>query len=382
MSIRCRHMAFVAALSPPLLAIGCASTIDIAGTGTRASATSSGSGGAASGTGTGTAGGTSGIGGTTGAGTTFKTEPGFFDAVLDTERGQVFLSYGTEGVVRIVNLQDGAVITVKTGYRAEHMYFDPKRAEVVISLPIKEHDQYWWLDEQKGFIAAIDATAPVDPAPIAIPLDPWQIVADGEGHAFASGGSGQHTALVTVELSTWLSELSVSTIVNDKTNIRIHPDLTHVYGADNGVSPSDIERYDVVDGALQYAYDSPYHGDYQMCGDLRIHPAGKTIYTACGNVFLATNAQTSDMTFAGAVNVGKWVDLEFHPDGHLAYVLRSKDTGNLYVYDTETFDVVKSYPLSGPTDRVLRGSSYLVLVRTVTGGSPATEIEMIPYSSL
>jgi hypothetical protein len=373
-----------ALLAAPLLVLGCASTVDIAGTGSGASATSGGSGGATSGTGSATSGtgGTAGSGGNTTAGTTFKTEPGFFDAVLDSEREQVFLSYGTEGVVRVVSLKDGAVTTVKTGYRAEHMYYEAKRAEVVISLPIKAHDPYWFIEDQKGFIAAIDATAPGDPTPIAIPLDPWQIVADGEGHAFASGASGQWTGLVSVDISTPGSAPSVMMNIDDGTNIRIHPDHTRIYGADNGLSPSDIERYDVIDGALQYAYDSPYHGDYEMCGDLRIHPAGKTIYTACGNVFLATNAQTSDMTFAGSMNTGKWADLEFHPDGQMVYVLRGKDTANLYVYDAETFDLVKSYPLSGPTDRLLPGASSLVLVRTVTGGSPATEIEVIPYSSL
>lgn len=66
------------------------------------------------------------------------------------------------------------------------------------------------------------------------------------------------------------------------------------------MSPADIRRFD-VSGATITGYDSPYHGDYPMCGDLWLSQDGSRIFTACGRVFRATASRATDMTYAGAL---------------------------------------------------------------------------------
>jgi hypothetical protein len=92
------------------------------------------------------------------------------------------------------------------------------------------------------------------------------------------------------------------------TRAKLHPGGTTVYGADNGLSPSDIEKYDISGGTAVYLYDSPYHGDYSMCGDLWMSDDGLRIFTRCGNVFRSSPNRYSsgttpeDMTYNGSLS--------------------------------------------------------------------------------
>ncbi len=313
------------------------------------------------------------------AAATFQTEPGYFDVVLDTERHQVFLSYGGSGNVHVIDLASGSDKVVTTGWKAEYMHFDPVQDQVAISLPSGMHSAYWWDEDQEGYVAAIDATTLADPTPIWIPLDPWQIVSDGTGYVYAAGASGQWTSAISVNLETGWSQLSGG-IIRNGTNIQLHPDKNRVYGADNGLSPSDIERWDLEAGTVAYSYDSPYHGDYPMCGDLRIHPSGNTIYTRCGHIFLATNVVGTDMTWVADMGLS-WKDLTFHPSGSAAYVI-TDNAPQIHEYDPATLAPVGTHPLAAPADRILAGPSYLVVISDILGGNPKTQIEVIPYADL
>ena len=304
----------------------------------------------------------------------FELPPGFFDVVLDPERKRLFASYGGDGIVQVLDLDDGDITTVTTGHRAEHMHFDAERDEVVIALPVQAHSAYWWNEDQEGYVAAIDANTLADPEPIWIPLDPWQIVADGRGHAVVSGGSGQWTNMLSVNLETEWTQSVYGPY--HQTKIRIHPARDRIYGADTALSPSDIERYNLsAEGVVSTAYDSVYHGDYPMCGDLRIHPSGSTIYTPCGHIFLSSNSQSSDMTHVASMGVS-WTDLGFDATGRYALILAASARA-LYIYDTETLSPGSAIDVD-PADRILVGEDYFVLLRQATRGAiPFTDVELV-----
>jgi hypothetical protein len=391
-NMRTWTIAWVAVCS--INAAGCGTKVDVkttAGgqTGEGGGGTSSSGTGGGSGTTTPVTDGSSGVGGdggaATGPGTTYTTAPGYFDVVWDAARNHVFLSGGGDGVVRVLDTKSGAWTSITVGYHAEHMYFDDTLDQVVLSLAAKDHSKYWAVEDQYGYIGVIDAVGLTAATPVPVAFDPWQIVADGAGYAYASGGSGQWSHVIAVNLATGTSVVSKKNVYNLET-IRLHPDKTHFYGADI-LAPSDIERFDFGGGTIDVAYDSPYQGLHPMCGDLRINPAGTTIYTKCGNVFLATNTPASDMTFTGYIEIS-WRDLAFRPDGKMAYVLpdktasQSKYEAVVYAVDTETLKTVATYKLAAPAERVLASESGLVLVRGTLGGNPKTEVEVVPYDAL
>src|SRR5512141_3224566 len=74
-----------------------------------------------------------------------------------------------------------------------------------------------------------------------------------------------------------------------------------------GISPSDIARYDVIssrsqDPTLTFTRDSPFHGDYPVCGDLWFETSGQRVLTACGVLLRTTDDATTDMTYAGELS--------------------------------------------------------------------------------
>jgi chitinase len=81
---------------------------------------------------------------------------------------------------------------------------------------------------------------------------------------------------------------------------RLNTKVNVIYGTRDGTSPNDIERYDVSGGAISNVSDSPYHGDYSICGDVWFSPDQTRIYNSCGTVFRASTDPSKDMTYAGS----------------------------------------------------------------------------------
>lgn len=84
--------------------------------------------------------------------------------------------------------------------------------------------------------------------------------------------------------------------------------------ADSGVSPDDIHKFDIVDRTAAYLYDSRYHGDYDMCGNLWMTDDGLRIFTRCGNVFGSSDLQKEDIVHSGRLEGTTWVDRIHHLD--------------------------------------------------------------------
>ena len=84
---------------------------------------------------------------------------------------------------------------------------------------------------------------------------------------------------------------------------KLHPSGKYVYGADNGISPDDIEKYDIQNGTAQYLYDSPYHGDYSMGGNLWFEENGERLFTRAGTVFKTSEMHGMDMIYNGKITL-------------------------------------------------------------------------------
>lgn len=137
-----------------------------------------------------------------------------------------------------------------------------------------------------------------------VSTDVFDIVLDGNGFVHAFPAADQWVNIHSVEIAANIETLSTGSSVREGTKARLHPNGSVIYGADNGLSPSDIEKYDISSGTANYLYDSPYHGTYDMCGDLWFWEDGSDILTACGNVFRSSSEQASDMVYRGSLDLG------------------------------------------------------------------------------
>jgi hypothetical protein len=104
---------------------------------------------------------------------------------------------------------------------------------------------------------------------------------------------------------------------------RMHPSGKYIYGADNGLSPSDVEKYDIQNGALSYMYDSPYHGDYGMGGNLWFSEDGARIFTRGRTVLKTSEVQSLDMLYNGTIPVDNY--------SRIMWLDHSSAKNNLYI---------------------------------------------------
>ncbi len=128
------------------------------------------------------------------------------------------------------------------------------------------------------------------------------IVLADNGYVYAFPSRDQWSSIHSVAIASNTETVSAPSIYAG-TLARLHPNGNVMYGADNGLSPSDIEKYSIADGPVAILYDSPYHGDYAMCGNLWFSENGASIYTACGNVFRSSPSRAQDMVYNGALQL-------------------------------------------------------------------------------
>lgn len=102
---------------------------------------------------------------------------------------------------------------------------------------------------------------------------------------------------------------------------RLHPSGKYIYGADNGLSPSDIEKYDIQNGVANMLYDSPYHGDYPMNGNLWFSEDGNRIFTRGKTVLKTSEIKSTDMLYNGTLTA----------DSNIEWLEHSSVKNNLYV---------------------------------------------------
>lgn len=130
----------------------------------------------------------------------------------------------------------------------------------------------------------------------------YDLMLDGRGYVHALPAADQWVQVHSVSVADNVESLGSGTI-RAGSNGRLHPSGDYFYTADNGLIPSDIQKHDIRTGRALYVRDSPYHGDYAMCGDLWMKEDGTRIYTKCGNVFQASTVTGDDMRYAGSLEL-------------------------------------------------------------------------------
>lgn len=205
------------------------------------------------------------------------------------------------------NSSNDTIVLVSASPNQLHVYNTSTHSETVLELsqaPTSvsvSPDGFYAAVGHNGSISYVRLTSTSLVKTISVPLDVLDVVLAGNGHAYLFPRVDQWETIRTVNISTELVTESTGSSIRAGTFARLHPSGTVIYGADNGLSPSDIEKYDISGGNADYLYDSPYHGDYDMCGDLWFSSTGDRIFTACGNAFFSSSDEDEDMIYSGAL---------------------------------------------------------------------------------
>lgn len=136
-----------------------------------------------------------------------------------------------------------------------------------------------------------------------VSCDALDIVLTNDGWTYVFPRQDQWTYIRCINVTTPNATETTNTggPIYAGTKAKLHPSGKYVYGADNGLSPSDIEKYNIQNGTAQYLYDSPYHGDYPMDGDLWFEESGGRLFTRAGTVLKTSENSNQDMIYNGTI---------------------------------------------------------------------------------
>ena len=161
----------------------------------------------------------------------------------------------------------------------------------------------------------------------AVTADAFDIILAPNEWVYVFPREDQWERIRCINLSNGVETEHSGNSIRERTKVKLHPSGNYIYGANNGLSPSDFEKYDITSGTAQYMYDSPYHGDFAFSGDIWISEDGNRLFAKSRNVFNASSNQSNDMTYNGElVGEGSVKTLDFSVAAQRVYAIFT--TGN------------------------------------------------------
>ena len=212
-----------------------------------------------------------------------------------------------------------------------------------------------------------------------VTTDVLDVVLAGNGYVYAFPRQDQWEGVRAVNIATGVE--TTGGMIYAGTLARLHPGGSAIYGADNGISPDDIERYDISTGPVSAVRDSPYHGDYAICGNLWFSEEGLRIFTRCGNTFTASAVPSEDMLYRGSLT-GTTLIQHLHHATASGNVLALADTLSIHDYATlvregllqlPQLNLGTRYPMTGRfVFHSADASKFYVVARTAANPGPVT----------
>lgn len=161
-----------------------------------------------------------------------------------------------------------------------------------------------------GWISIVNLATREIEQNIPISVNVFDLVFAGTGDVYYTPDRDQWTHLYRTKIKTG-EETKSEFNIYAQTRIKLHGSGGFIYGADNGLTPSDIEKYILdTNGRIVNSYDSPYHGDHDFCGDLWLPEKGHRIFTKCGTVLTSSEIREKDLQYrANLKNVSRITSL-------------------------------------------------------------------------
>lgn len=144
-----------------------------------------------------------------------------------------------------------------------------------------------------------------------------------------------------------------------------NPNQSRMYFFRDDTSPNDLmfEEVDQGSGKIIASGDSPYHGDHNIAGPIRVSPAGGRIVTGAGYIY-----STSDLKVVKNLGSG-FIDAQWRDDGSLVTISSSGLNTSIATY-SPALALVKTELLSGVPKALLRSGATIYVV-TQDGSRPS-----------
>ena len=277
---------------------------------------------------------------------------GFVDSDIDRiERRLVVLGDDRRVYIQDLDQRTGRFVTLAKAGRSVSV--SPLGRYAVVS-----HD---------ALISRIDLATGQVTGTYPVSMDVGDIAYGNDERVFALPRNvGVWTAFVMLDLDSGATVDSTGMPLHGGEAARLDPSGRFLFTISSAhVSPGDVTRHDVQGGAPMTLHDSPYHGDYAICGDVWVSGDSARIFTGCGTVFTATASPETDLRYAGSLG---------SPTPYLLGL--DSDVGRDRIVAVQAAADPWPYPLGGEpaTDQVVQHFDYRHLQRTSQQPLPTYDV--------
>ena len=186
------------------------------------------------------------------------------------------------------------------------MALTPDGSRLFVALLTRAHGS---APNPDGYVASFDLATQVKDRESHIADDPYDLIATSNARLVVSSGSGSTGSVRVLDAATG-QQLGVVGNVDVRLRLTLHPSEGKLYAANTNSNPSDIRRFDLLaGGGISNKWDSPYHGEHRMDGNVWASPRGDALVTRGGDVFTAGSAQSEDMIYLAGLSEGTISDL-------------------------------------------------------------------------
>ena len=203
------------------------------------------------------------------------------DAEFDDLRGQMVLGSASHDSIVLLDAGDAGTQRVSLGGSPVAVSVSPDGSEVAVG----GIEDISIVDLGSNTVTSVQSSSTFV----------HDVVHDGAGNVHVFPDDYGSTNIHTLEIATGTVRISSGYSIRSDTNARLQPGKQVMYGSYTTASPIDIERYDIDGAKAVHVYNSPYHGDYPMCGNLWFTEDGSKIITACGHLFSTSDVRELDM---------------------------------------------------------------------------------------
>ena len=282
------------------------------------------------------------------------------DSAIDPVQDVMYMTESGGCSLYRVDLTTGEIGYLDFPYKAERLTV--KNDKIYVTLPIQAH-QYYIGSDGSGYIGVVDAASFSIEKIFEVVPDPYDIEADDEGRVYIGSGSNQNSIISVYDTE---SEQKIDTAGGFYYMglLDFNPIYNKLYTISTGLSPRDIEAYEITDGDITKNYNSPYHGDYSMSTFMKISPNGKYIFNGSGNIFTCAPTQSGDMVYAGSLGLS-FNSICFDPNNH-EFIIANDDC--MYICDNDTWAVKSAQDLTDTYKGVYCNSSHFVSLMMKSSG--------------
>ncbi|MCL5992344.1 MAG: hypothetical protein M1419_09640 [Bacteroidetes bacterium] len=181
-----------------------------------------------------------------------------------------------------------------------------------------------------------------------ISCDPNSLILAPNNWVYASPQEDQWESIRCVDLSTGNESPNSNWDLYAGSKFILHTSGKYIYSITMGLSPQDMEKFDISAGPVKSLYDSPYHGDFAMGSEFWMSEEGTRIFTSSGNVFKSDEIKSDDMIYNGNMGFNSLHSLNQNSDKNIIAIgyntIKNYDPDMTYmsIMDNNTYNVIKT----------------------------------------